>query len=114
MSIYKNDFGGNVIQFGIGDIEVNNDRTLTDDAKKSIPNVTLTQREKGQIGAFCNPDAKDEPAESRGDVHTILAFTDIRSFDVVIDHLKQAKERFRLNGLKILNPPGNNRRNRGC
>ena len=100
--IYKNDYGTNELQFGTGDIEVGNGRIPSNDEKQMYPCCIFTQKEPGEIGAYCNPDAKNEPAEQQPDAHTLFVFTDIRSIDVVIDHLNQAKERFARNGSKAM------------
>lgn len=101
--IYKNEDGTNVIQFGTGDIEVGNGRISSHDKKEMSPCVIFAeQKGPNEIGSFCDPDAKNEPAKPRPDAHTLLIFTDIQSFDVVIDHLNQAKERFKKNGRAVL------------
>jgi len=101
--IYKNEDGKNVIQFGTGDIEVGNGRIPTEDGERMYPCVVfIPKNPPGEIGKFCNPDTINDPAKQRRDAHTTLIFTDIRSFDVVIDHLEQAKERFEKNGSKLM------------
>jgi hypothetical protein len=100
---YKNDAGKNVIQFGTGSVEVGNGRVLSNDKKEMYPCVVfIPQNPPGEIGKFCHPDKLDDPAENRDDAHTTLVFTDIRSFDVVINHLQDAKERFKKNGCAVL------------
>ena len=104
MSIYKNDFGTNVIQFGTGDIEVAGGRTLNNFEKEMYPCVIFTQQEDGEIGRR-HPDyenIKNDPAAAREDAHTLFVFTDIRSIDVVINQLERTKERFKRNGTKVL------------
>jgi len=100
--IYKNDFGCNVIQFGTGDIEVGNGRVMSNDEKEMFPCCTFVEKPAGEIGALCHPESKDDPAEEREDIHTAFVFTDVRSVQVVIDHLEEVKERFKRNGSKIL------------
>lgn len=104
--IYKNENGKNVIQFGTGDIEVGNGRVISNDKKEMYPCLIFVQQEKEtEIGVSVNPGHENDPAEQRSDAHTTFVFTDPRSIDVVIDHLYQAKERFK-NGLKVMSVQG--------
>lgn len=100
--IYKNNDGTNVIQFGTGDIEIGNGRVLLDDEKAMYPCCVFIEKEPGEIGAFCHPDKIDNPAELRPEAHTLFVFTNPKSIDVVIDHLSQAKERFKRNGSNVM------------
>lgn len=101
--IYKNDAGQNIIQFGTGDIEVGNGRVLSDDGTEMMPACMFAQLKNPQkIGSLITPEKINDPAINRDDANTFLVFTDIRSFDVVISHLKEAKERFKRNGLKVM------------
>lgn len=100
--IYKNEDGTNVIQFGTGDIEVGNGRVLEEKGKEMFPCVMFMEKEVGEIGKYCHPDKVTDPAEPRPDAHTIFVFTDIRSFDVVIGNLQEAKERFQKSGTEVM------------
>lgn len=105
MSIYESEYGARVIQFGSGDIEVSNGRAPDDNlTKTTYPCVTFKEWEPGVIGRKRDDYEliKNDPAEERGDINTILVFTDVRSIDVVINQLNQAKERFQKNGTKAL------------
>ncbi|MDA3790523.1 MAG: hypothetical protein PF503_18775 [Desulfobacula sp.] len=69
-----------------------------------FPCVFLTElAEAREIGAVMHP-KDNSPAVIRDDAHTLLVFTDIRSFEVVISALHGAKERFEKNGSAILDP----------
>jgi len=100
--IYKNDDGANVIQFGTGDIEVGNGRTLTDNAKFTYPTLFLTETAPGDIGRLITEFASEGDAVQRIDAHTLLVFTKVESVDVVIHHLEKIKERLNKNGLDVL------------
>ena len=102
--IYKNEDGCNVIQFGTGDVEVCNGRVPSNSGDKMFPCLILNETKPGEIGAFCHPESINDPAEERCDANTMLVFTDIRSFDVLIDHLNQAKNRFKKNKFKVMTP----------
>jgi len=101
--IYRNDDNTIILQFGTGDIEVGDGRVIEDGKDKMFPCVIFAQGEDGPIGERSDLDIPDdEPAEPRPDACITFAFTDIRSFDVVINHLKNAKKRFELNGCKVM------------
>ena len=104
--IYENEAGINVIQFGTGDIEVCNGRVPDSTEKEMMPCVIFAKKEPGEIGAYTDPDAVGRPATIKDNAHTMMVFTDIRSFDVVIGNLQQAKERFQKNGTAILSMQG--------
>ena len=101
--IYRNEDNTIVVQFGTGDVEVGNGRVISDDEKEMFPCCIFAQQDgPNEIGASVNPGHEDDPAEPRPDACINFVFTDIRSIDVVIDHLSQTKERFRKNGLKVM------------
>ena len=101
--IYRNDDNTIVLQFGTGDIEVGNGRVISNNKDEMYPCCIFAEKPPGKIGErCCKPEEVDDPAEPRPDACINFVFTDVRSIDVVIDHLKQAKERFKLNGTKIL------------
>lgn len=101
--IYRNEDNTIVLQFGTGDIEVGNGRVASDTGKEMYPCCVFIQQEgPNEIGTLVNPDAQNEPAEPRPDSCISFVFTDIRSIDVVIESLKETKERFKKNGFKVL------------
>lgn len=89
--IEKDDAGVNVIVLGSGDIEVCSGHL--DDPEENWTFVSFGQSTPGEI----NRVIKEEDAHGcKSDTigfkhHTRLAFTDPRSIDVVIHHLKEAK-----------------------
>ena len=89
--IYRNEDGTNVLQFGTGDIEVGNG--FMDDVDVFNPCVIFVEQEERPIGEIGQVSEKlDGECTLRSDAHTMFIFTDVRSIDVVIDHLQQAKE----------------------
>ena len=89
--IAKNEDGTNVLEFGTGDIEVANG--FTDDPEDQNPCVVFIPQKPGEIGARGQSYEKyGDECHVRNDAHTMFVFTDIRSIDVVIDHLNQARE----------------------
>ena len=89
--ISKNEDGTNVLQFGTGDIEVANG--FTDDPEDPNPCVVFIPQKPGVIGAIGQSYEKyGDECHVRSDAHTMFVFTDIRSIDVVLDHLNQARE----------------------
>lgn len=102
--IYKNNDNVNVIQFGTGDIEVADGRVSTNSGTEMYPCVCFNQSHSGEIGRITRPEMVGKPAELRSDVHTMFVFTNIKSFDVVIDAIKKAKERFEINGPSVFTP----------
>ena len=78
--IYKKD-GINIIQMGEGNISVG--VSIIDQDHNSFAIVDFLQIEPGKVGRKISSD--DTP-------HTMLAFTDIDSIDVVIGKLERAKQ----------------------
>lgn len=101
--IYRNVDNTIIVQFGTGDIGVANGRILSGNEEEMFPCCLLSQQDgQNEIGALVNPGHEDDPAEPRPDACIDLVFTDIKSVDVVIDHLSQVRKRFVQNGLRVM------------
>lgn len=78
------------ICFGTGDILIHGG--LLDDPNKTIGCVSIMPGGFGVVGEKYNHGCV---LDTDLDVHTRLIFTDIRSIDVVIEHLEQTKRLMR-------------------
>jgi len=96
--IYKNVDGIRILEFGQGDIEVANGFINgTDDTC-----VVFTPQMPEDIGEISKQATEKygDKAVVRTDAYTMFAFSDSRSIDVIINHLKQAKENLATEDLK--------------
>lgn len=87
--IYQNKHKTNVLRFGSGDIEVGNGNV--EGAKKFLPCMVFIPHNKAPKSDLVGKSYRKFGGTQTSDVHTMFVFTNIKSIDVLMYHLQQAK-----------------------